>query len=88
MCKECEQTFCDTRCPNFSGYIPGVGAPREICSSCESGIYSGDLYYLVADRAYCEECVGNLDISELADIFGFAEISDMIEALGGEYRRD
>lgn len=88
MCKECEQSFCDTFCPNFSGYVAGVGLPRVTCSSCGSGIYSGELYYLAADNAYCEECVESLDISELADLFGFSKISEIIEILGGELRRD
>lgn len=88
MCKECRQSFCDTFCPNFSGYVAGVGFPHTACSSCGSFIYRGDVYYVVANRAYCEECAKSFDISELADIFGFSKISDIIEGLGGELRQD
>lgn len=88
MCKECEQSFCDSFCPEFSGHIPGVGLPRVCCSSCGSGIYNGDFYYLIDDSAYCEECVEALDVSELAELFGFSKISYLIEELGGEHRRD
>ena len=88
MCKECEQSFCDSFCPEFSGYIPGSGAPRACCPFCGNGIYSGDFYYLIGEEAYCEECVEALDISELAEIFGYSKISYLIEELGGEHRRD
>lgn len=88
MCKECEQSFCDSFCPEYSDYIPGTGLPRAHCSSCGSGIYSGDFYYLIEDNAYCEECVEASDISELAEFFGYPKISYLIEELGGEHRRD
>ena len=88
MCKECEQSYCDSFCPEFSDYLPGVGVPGKLCASCGEGIYSGEFYYLIDDKAYCEECVEGLDISELAEIFGFSKISYIMEELGGEHRRD
>ena len=88
MCKECHKSFCDPFCPQFSGYLPAVGAPVHHCAYCEGAIYAGDLYYLVEDLAYCKECVENFDMFELADAFGFSDVSQLLESLGGELRRD
>ena len=88
MCKECGQSICDTCCPNFSGYIPGVGSPHSFCSSCGGGIYGGESYYLISHLAFCEECSEGLSLSELAEISGLPKISYLIEALGGEHRQD
>ena len=88
MCKECQKIYCDPTCPEYSGYIPGVGAPTNHCVSCESGIYPGELYYVIGDDAICEDCALSLDTGWLAELFGFENISQLIEALGGEIRRD
>lgn len=88
MCKECEQSFCEEFCPEFSGYTPEVGLARRACSSCGSGIYGGDFYYVIDDEAFCEDCVEALNVTELTELFNFSKISYLVETLGGEYRRD
>ena len=88
MCKECKQTYCDHACPEFDGYVVGVGAPKRYCASCEGGIFPGELYYLIGDDAVCEDCAQCLDTGWLAELFGFENVSMLIEALGGEVRRD
>ena len=88
MCKECNSIFCVSGCPNFTGVLPGLGAPRHICSSCEGGIYEGEFYYSICGEVYCEECVEYLNPQELASLLGYHDASDMIELLGGKHRRD
>ena len=88
MCKECNKSFCDPFCPQFSGYLPMVGAPVHHCASCGEPIYAGEVYYLFEDVAYCKECVENFDVCELAEAFGFSDVSQLLESLGGELRRD
>lgn len=31
--------------------------PKLLCEQCESPIYEDDLYYLIGNEVYCEECV-------------------------------
>ena len=88
MCKECNNIFCVSGCPNFTGFIPGLGAPRHTCSSCEGGIYEGEFYYSISGDLYCEDCVEYLGLRELASLLGYPDISNMLEALGVKYRRD
>ncbi len=88
MCKECRQTFCSPPCPNYRGYIPGGGFKEKSCSTCGSEIYEDDYYYSVFGENFCKECIENQSLAEFAELFGFSEISYLIEELGGEYRRD
>ena len=87
MCKECNMTFCSPPCPNYTGYIPGGGSVK-VCSCCENDILPDDFYYSIFGENLCKECVENLSMQEFSEIFGFSEISYLIEELGGEYRRD
>ena len=88
MCRECKRTFCSPPCPNYTGYTPGVGYSQKACSSCESEIFEEDYYYSIFGENLCTECVENMSMQEFAELFGFSEISYLIEELGGEYRRD
>ena len=71
------KAFCDPFCPQFSGYLPMVGAPVHHCASCGEPIYAGEVYYLFEDVAYCKECVENFDVCELAEAFGFSDVSQL-----------
>lgn len=88
MCKQCHQSFCDAFCPNFSGYLPGVGSPSAQCSACGDDIYPEQFYYLIGDRAFCQDCLEGLQVTELAEVLDFSRVSDLIEELGGELRQD
>ena len=70
------------------GYIPSLGQRRRQCLSCGIGIFDGEFYYLISGNPYCEDCVRCFDTSQLADAFGYPEISHLIGVLGGNYRRD
>ena len=88
MCKECRKTFCSNSCPSFTGYIPGRGKSHRVCSACGTEIDGDDFYYVILGDTLCDQCVTEQSMTELADLFGFENISYLILELGGEYRRD
>lgn len=88
MCKECNNTFCVCGCPNYTDFVPGLGHSRHTCAACEGGIYDGEFYYSISGEIYCEDCVEYFSLRELSSLLGFGDVSNMIETLGGKYRRD
>ena len=51
MCRECGQDECDCSCPNAE-------EPKTLeCEGCCDDIYSGQVYYLIGDKIYCEDCI-------------------------------
>ena len=68
--------------------VPSLGQRRRRCHSCGGGIFDGEFYYMISGDPYCEDCIRCFDTAELADAFGYPEISYLIGVLGGNYRRD
>ena len=88
MCNNCPLQFCDRACPHYTGYLPALGYPHHTCTSCECGIYDGELYYIIGGNAYCEDCISSISLEELAEISGYPTITQLIEALGGKFCQD
>ena len=83
MCRDCEQIICDDFCPNYEGIDPERGRPSGFCPLCGEAIYSGDSCYDIDDQLYCTECVDELDLNGVAELFGAWGAEWVIETLGG-----
>lgn len=65
MCEICLQNPCHSRCPNSKEKI----ACR--CVACKEAIFEGEEYADVYGEAYHIECLENLDINEMKELFDF-----------------
>lgn len=65
MCEICLQNPCHPRCPNSVEKIACK------CAACKEEIFEGEEYADVYGEAYHIECLENLDINELKELFDF-----------------
>lgn len=65
MCDICHQFPCHPSCPNVPESDPVI-----ICICCEEGIYAGDKYMDLPEGAICEECVRDMNGTELLERLG------------------
>ena len=52
MCSVCGHYVCSAGCPENDG-----SGAIYVCDSCSSDIYSGEDYYSLDGRIYCEDCI-------------------------------
>ena len=64
MCYVCRQTPCNSRCPNAS-----EPTPIFECKKCGYDIFSGDKYLKHKDECICEECLEEMSIEEILELF-------------------
>ena len=81
ICDECGQYFCPDSCPNFSGFIVGIGDPVRVCSLCESALYRKDKYFVFRDRTVCADCAERLIPPELLDLLDCFSPEDFFDLL-------
>ena len=64
MCAFCGTIGCDPRCPN-------APEPKVVyrCGNCKGDIREGDKYIRHGEKAVCEECVDDMTVTELLDLF-------------------
>ena len=86
ICDECGQYFCPDQCPNFSGFIVGVGHPVGVCSLCDGALYRGDKYFVCGEKTVCADCAEQLVSPELLDLFDCFSPEDFFEMLRAEMR--
>lgn len=65
MCSICLSVPCHPRCPN-------APEPKKImvCIGCAEGIYDGDKYLDLPEGAICEECVRDMNGTEVLEYLG------------------
>ena len=81
ICKICGQYTCPSSCPEFDGYIVGIGSASGECEICGARIYEGDEYFRKNGKALCEDCAEELISQELLDFLGCADIKDFFDML-------
>ena len=82
MCSECHRFICQEGCPGYRGHSAERGRALCSCHLCGAPIARGDRFYSVGARPICCECLEDLDLCELARVFGFATREDLLLALG------
>lgn len=77
MCAVCNTSPCHPRCPN----APEPAAVAE-CFFCHDEIREGEEYTDVDGTPVCKDCVTNISIENLLDVFDMTT-EEVFEKLGG-----
>ncbi len=81
ICKICGQYICPSSCPEFDGFVAGLGSALGECELCSARVYEGDEYYIKNGKILCEECTRELISPELLDFLECADIKDFFDML-------
>ena len=81
ICKICGQYVCPSSCPEFSGYVVGVGISIGNCELCGTRVYEDDEYFCVNDKKICRECAEEIVSPDLLDLLGCADMNEFFEML-------
>ena len=81
ICKICGQYKCPSSCPEFSGYIPGLGACVDECFICGTRVYEDDEFFEKNGRVLCDDCVKDLISQELLDFLDCTDVKDFFDLL-------
>lgn len=65
MCSECLMSPCHPRCPNAP-----EPTPIFRCRVCGEGIYEGDKYFDDGNSEICSECMDDMSVEEMLELFG------------------
>ncbi len=75
MCDICQKIFCPSACPD---HLPENG-PR--CSDCGSLVFSGDGLSMPNGKLYCNDCISEMDITEVLQICGMVKTRELLLAV-------
>ncbi len=75
------QYECPSSCPNFDGYVSGVGSRIGECTVCEQGIYEDDKHYIKNGKFLCSECAEEFISPELLEFLDCSDIKDFFDML-------
>ena len=81
ICEICRQYRCPASCPEFDGYIPGMGKPIGVCEICGCGVYEDDEYYLVNGKFICRDCAEEIVSPDLLELLECADIKEFFDML-------
>ena len=73
--------MCPSSCPEFDGFVPGLGASVGECDICSALAYEDDGYLIKNGKILCEECAKELISPELLDFLDCADIKDFFDML-------
>ena len=82
MCNYCEKSNCPSSCPEFDGYIPGIGQPVATCGLCGADIYRGDRYIDDENCPICAECASETELDELVVLSHSEDFWEVFSQLG------
>jgi hypothetical protein len=81
ICKICGQYTCPSSCPEFNGYLVGVGASIGECELCGTRVYDDGQYYSVNGKKICFECAEEIVSPDLLDLLDCADMNEFFEML-------
>ena len=81
ICKICGQYSCPSSCPEFDGYVPGLGNADGECEICGARVYSGDGHFVSNGKIICGDCAEELVSDELLELLGLADLKEFFELL-------
>ena len=81
ICKICNQYFCPPACPNFDGFVVGLGSSVAECEICSTRLYDGDVPFEKNGKFLCQDCASDLISQDLLDFLDCADIKDFFDML-------
>ena len=81
ICEICGQYICPACCPEFNGYVPGLGKSTGLCELCGSRVYDGDGHHIVNAKVICGDCAEEIVSPDLLELFECADINDFFQML-------
>jgi hypothetical protein len=81
ICKICNKYFCPPSCPNFDGFVVGVGSSVGECEICSSRIYADDVQFEKNGKFLCQDCAEELISLELLGFLDLTDIKDFFDVL-------
>lgn len=73
--------MCPSSCPEFDGFVSGLGFSLGECNMCSARVYEGDEYYEKNGKILCEECAKELISPELLELLECTDIKDFFDML-------
>ena len=81
ICKICCQYICPPKCPEFDGYVVGLGSATSECEICGARNYEGDGHFVINGKAICQECSNELIPQELLDFLDLSDTQEFFDLL-------
>ncbi len=81
ICKICGQYICPSSCPEFSGYVPGIGISKNECFMCGVRIYEDDEFFKKNGKVLCKDCAEELISQELLDFLDCTDVTEFFDML-------
>lgn len=81
ICKICGQYICPSSCPEFDGYVAGLGSASGECEICGARVYSGDGHFIRGNKIICKDCAEELISPELLEFLDLADLKEFFELL-------
>ena len=73
--------MCPSSCPEFDGYVVGLGNAIGECEICASRVYEDDGHFIRNGKILCQDCAKELISPELLEFLDCAEIKDFFDML-------
>ena len=81
ICKICGQYSCPSSCPEFDGFVEGLGNALGECEICSSRCYTDDGHFCKDDKYLCVECAEILISPELLQYLDCVDIKEFFDML-------
>ena len=77
----CGQYICPSSCPEFDGFVAGLGSSLGECFVCSARVYEDDEYFVKDNKILCEVCASELISPELLEFLDCADIDEFFDML-------
>ena len=81
ICKICGQYVCPPSCPEFDGFVVGLGSSLGECDICSARVYEDDGHFEKNGKLLCEDCANELISPELLDFLNCINLKDFFDML-------
>ena len=81
ICEICKQYSCPASCPEFDGYVTGLGESIGACELCGCRAYEDEECYAVNGKIICQDCAEELVSQELLELFDLADVKEFFDML-------
>lgn len=73
--------MCPSSCPEFDGYVSGLGDSLGECEICAARVYDDDGHCVKNGKILCRDCAEELISQELLDFLDCNDIKDFFDML-------
>lgn len=73
--------MCPSSCPEFDGFVVGLGNSLGECEICSERAYENDGHYIKNGKILCKECAKELISPELLEFLDLTDIQDFFDML-------